>query len=258
MSTILAQARLRACRHWPFASHAILSMLPVPRPALGTLAVDKHWRLYFDEAALERIGTEQAAGLILHELDHLLKRHHKRGEQLVGDDNAKWDTWNHATDASINSDLRSEDIPLPDGLVYPEQFDLPPKTSWTRAAATALAVIAAGPKTSSTRPSTPQPSSCSSSVGRGFRRLRQSPCQSADDPHTRSRGGRRSPPDLATHQGRPGRRQAPRREAGCHEAGVPEPDSRSPSTRHGGVGSHGETPSRRSLCRPARLPRCTR
>ena len=125
MSTILAQARLRACRHWPFASHAILSMVPVPRPGLGTLAVDSHWRLYFDEAALQQMGTEQAAGLILHELDHLLKRHHKRGEQMVADNVARWDTWNHATDASINAGLRSEGIPLPDGLIYPEQFGLP-------------------------------------------------------------------------------------------------------------------------------------
>ena len=125
MSITLAQARLRACQHWPFASHAILSMVPVPRPGLGTLAVDKHWRLYFDEVALERFGTERAAGLILHEVDHLLKRHHKRGGQLVGDDRAKWDTWNTATDASINGGLRSEGIPLPDGGVYPEQFDLP-------------------------------------------------------------------------------------------------------------------------------------
>ena len=42
MSAILAQARLKACKHWPFASHAILSMVPVPRPGLGTLAVDQH------------------------------------------------------------------------------------------------------------------------------------------------------------------------------------------------------------------------
>jgi predicted metal-dependent peptidase len=125
MSTILAQARLRACQHWPFASHAILSMVPVPRPGLGTLSVDKNWRLYFDEGALHRMGTEQAAGLILHEIDHLLKRHHKRGEQLVGDDNAKWDTWNYAADAAINSGLRSEGIQLPDGVVYPERLDLP-------------------------------------------------------------------------------------------------------------------------------------
>jgi hypothetical protein len=43
------------------------------------------------------MGTEQAAGLILHELDHLLKRHHKRGEQMVGDHASRWDTWNHHT-----------------------------------------------------------------------------------------------------------------------------------------------------------------
>ena len=85
MSALLAQARLRACRYWPFASHAILSMIPVPRPGLGTLAVDQHWRLYFDEATLQRMSIDQAAGLILHELDHLLKRHHKRAKGLVGD-----------------------------------------------------------------------------------------------------------------------------------------------------------------------------
>ena len=100
-------------------------MVPVPRPGLGTLAVDQHWRLYYDDAALERMGVEQAAGVILHELDHLLKRHHKRGGVLVGEDGAKWDTWNDATDASINGPLRSEGIPLPDGLIYPERFNLP-------------------------------------------------------------------------------------------------------------------------------------
>lgn len=68
MSTLLAQARLLACRHWPFASHAILSMVPVPRPGLGTLCVDQHWRLYYDEAALRAFGIEHAAGIILHEV----------------------------------------------------------------------------------------------------------------------------------------------------------------------------------------------
>lgn len=71
------------------------------------------------------MGTEQAAGLILHELDHLLKRHHKRGGLMVNGDASRWDTWNHATDASTNAGLRSEGIPLPPGLVYPEKFGLP-------------------------------------------------------------------------------------------------------------------------------------
>jgi hypothetical protein len=77
------------------------------------------------KSPLERFGTEQAAGLILHELDHLLKGHHKRGNQMVDDNAARWETWNHATDASINGDLRSESIPLTSGLIYPEKFGLP-------------------------------------------------------------------------------------------------------------------------------------
>ena len=123
MSTVLAQARLQACRYWPFASHAILSMVPTPRPGLGTLAVDQHWRLYYDEAALQRMSLEQAAGVILHELDHLLKRHHKRGKALVND--GQWEAWNYATDATINGDLRDQGIPLPEGVVYPERLNLP-------------------------------------------------------------------------------------------------------------------------------------
>ncbi|MBC8357003.1 MAG: hypothetical protein H8E66_33950 [Planctomycetes bacterium] len=123
MSTLLAQARLRACRYWPFASHAILSMVPTPRPGLGTLAVDQHWRLYYDEAALQMMSAEQAAGVILHELDHLLKRHHKRAKSLVGED--QWEAWNYATDAAINGDLKAQDIPLPEGVIYPERLGLP-------------------------------------------------------------------------------------------------------------------------------------
>lgn len=123
MSTLLAQARLRACRYWPFASHAILSMVPTPRPGLGTLTVDRHWRLYYDDAALQRMSIEEAAGVILHELDHLLKRHHKRAKSLVGE--GQWEAWNYATDAAINGDLKAQDIPLPDGVVYPERLGLP-------------------------------------------------------------------------------------------------------------------------------------
>ena len=63
--------------------------------------------------------------MILHELDHLLKRHHKRGKRLVGNQDSQWETWNYATDASINDNLRSEGILLPEGVIYPETLNLP-------------------------------------------------------------------------------------------------------------------------------------
>ncbi|MCO6458595.1 MAG: hypothetical protein J5I93_25085 [Pirellulaceae bacterium] len=125
MSERLAKARLATCRKWPFASQAILSMVPVNKPGLNTLAVDKHWRIYFDEAFLEKIGTDMAAGLVLHEVDHLLKRHHRRGRLLVGEDDSLWDVWNQATDAAINGGLRRDGISLPDGVIFPEQLGQP-------------------------------------------------------------------------------------------------------------------------------------
>jgi predicted metal-dependent peptidase len=99
-------------------------MVPVPRPGLGTLAVDQHWRLYFDGAWLQQIGVDQAAGVVLHELDHLLKRHAKRAKSVIGEDRSLFDTWNTATDAAINSGLRSEGIPLPDSGVFPDKIGM--------------------------------------------------------------------------------------------------------------------------------------
>ena len=125
MSLLLAKARYAACQKWPFASQAILSMVPVPRPGMGTLAVDKHWRIYFDEKFLASISTDVAAGVILHEVDHLLKRHHKRAANIVQDTPQGWKAWNLATDAAINEALRSEGVRLPDGVVYPESIGQP-------------------------------------------------------------------------------------------------------------------------------------
>jgi predicted metal-dependent peptidase len=125
MSLLLAKARYAACQKWPFASQAILSMVPVARPGMGTLAVDQHWRIYYDEAALAKMSVEVAAGVILHEVDHLLKRHHKRAANIVSDSPDCWRAWNLATDAAINEALRSEGVRLPDGVVYPESIGQP-------------------------------------------------------------------------------------------------------------------------------------
>lgn len=121
----LAEARLVACRQWSCATAPILSLVPVSRPGLGTLACDAQWRLYVDHAWLETVSIEHAAGLILHEVSHLLLRHHQRARGLVPErDEQAWRRWNQSTDLAINDSLQREGIALPDWLLFPSQFNL--------------------------------------------------------------------------------------------------------------------------------------
>lgn len=124
----LAEIRLRACKLWPYGSHAILSLVPVERPGLGTMAVDGHWRLYYDPATIADKPVEQSAGVILHEVYHLFLRHHRRAKAVVGDtpDQTLWDRWNNATDYAVNSMLSDQKIPLWDGVLVPERDGFPP------------------------------------------------------------------------------------------------------------------------------------
>lgn len=122
----LTEARLKACQRWPYGSHAMLSLVPIQQPGLGTAAVDAHWRLYYDPQTLEAMGVEEAAGLIIHEVSHLILRHHKRAQILLRDASPEtWERWNTATDYAINSMLRKQGIKLMAGVLYPEQDQLP-------------------------------------------------------------------------------------------------------------------------------------
>jgi predicted metal-dependent peptidase len=121
----LARARLAACRHWGHATSAILSLVPVERPGLGTCAVDMHGRLYFDPAFLDKCSPDEAAGVILHEVSHLLLNHPNRAQALVAkNDRELFKVWNIAADAAINYNLQQEKVSLPKGVVYPSTLKL--------------------------------------------------------------------------------------------------------------------------------------
>lgn len=115
----LAAARLNACRRWPAATSAILSLIPVEKRGLGTLGVDKYWRLYFDPEYVRTQPDEELIGLILHEVSHLLLKHHARR----GGRDAK--LWNIAGDLAINDRLQQEGHPLPPDGCFPKDFQLP-------------------------------------------------------------------------------------------------------------------------------------
>lgn len=105
----LAAARLRAANERPYLASALWSLIPVKRPGLGTLAVDRYYRLYYDEARLAEWSVIEAATVLIHEITHLLREHPQRADELQ----VEKLPWFYATDAAINDDLVREGLSMP-------------------------------------------------------------------------------------------------------------------------------------------------
>jgi predicted metal-dependent peptidase len=115
----LQAARLRLVKSHPYLSSAAWALRPVEKPGLGTLAVDMYWRLYYDPAVITRWTVEEFAGVLYHEIAHLLRDHASRMQ------NFDRMTANLAADAEINDDLLAEGVKLPDGAITPASLGQP-------------------------------------------------------------------------------------------------------------------------------------
>jgi len=115
----LQAARLRLVKERPYLAAAAWALQPVPRPGLGTLAVDQWWRLYYDPAVTTKWTVEELAGVLYHEICHLLRDHAARMKDL--DRVAA----NIAADAEINDDLIGEGVRLPDEPIMPAMIGEP-------------------------------------------------------------------------------------------------------------------------------------
>ena len=113
-----AISRLRRMR--PYVTAAMLALIPVETKDVDTMAVDEYGRLYFNPEWIDKVSVEELAGVVYHEIWHLLRKHPDRLSQYPQAVAAL------AADLEINDDIRSESIPLPEGVFYPEQFDFPP------------------------------------------------------------------------------------------------------------------------------------
>jgi len=109
-----------------------MSLTLVPTRGIGTLAVDKYFRLYYDSAVLDRWTLVEAAGVLgRHETDHLRRLHPTRTEKLLRTLGIHELTEplrrliNLSQDAEVNFRLAQEGITLPDnGGVTPESLGL--------------------------------------------------------------------------------------------------------------------------------------
>lgn len=116
---------LAAHETMPYFAHGLFSMIPVAAPGLGTLGVDKAWRVYIDfEVLAEFLDAGEAGAVMLHEIGHLLRDHAGRRDGLPQPVCA--DTWNEAGDAEMNDDLIAAGARLPEWVVTPEKLGFEP------------------------------------------------------------------------------------------------------------------------------------
>lgn len=118
-------ARLVACERTPYFATALFAVAPLAYEGLGTFGVDARWRLYMDPACLVGQGCwsiEDAAGVLLHEVGHLIRDHAGRVLNLPAPTDRL--AWNLAGDCEINDDLLAAGIALPGEPATPQAFAL--------------------------------------------------------------------------------------------------------------------------------------
>jgi predicted metal-dependent peptidase len=123
----IAAARLRASGLQPFLAEALYALQPTAQPGLGTFAVDAKWRLYIDPIVLHRWTVSEVAGVLLHEVGHVIRDHQARAVSSGVDANDEWQrrAWNIAGDIEINDDLVSDGADLPGDPMLPASINAP-------------------------------------------------------------------------------------------------------------------------------------
>jgi predicted metal-dependent peptidase len=115
----LAAARLWATERFPYFAAGLFALDAHAALGLGTMAVDRRWRLYIDPEVLETWTVPECGAVLIHELYHVLRSHSERADAAgVGPDEAL--AWNIACDAEINDELVAIGLPLPGAPVLPK------------------------------------------------------------------------------------------------------------------------------------------
>jgi predicted metal-dependent peptidase len=113
--TRLAAARLRAAEMQPFLAIALYALTPIGDATRPTFSVDERWRLYVNPDRLTEWSVPEVAGVLLHEVGHLVRDHAGRARTMNVDGEELATLWNFAADAEINDDLVASGVELPNG-----------------------------------------------------------------------------------------------------------------------------------------------
>ncbi|MFJ7899727.1 VWA-like domain-containing protein [Streptomyces sp. NPDC096198] len=125
----LLSARLHAVQVRPYLADALFALHVVEDRSVPTMAVDSYWRCYVSPGFVARTPVEELAGVWVHEVSHLLRDHHGRGE-VYAREHEEYGPGarlrrNIAADFEINDDIYGDGLPLPAGVVLPSLLSLP-------------------------------------------------------------------------------------------------------------------------------------
>jgi predicted metal-dependent peptidase len=118
----LQAARVRAAHERSYFAPALFNLVPVETDLIGSMAVDSHWRLYYNRAWLTSHTVEENASLLIHEVSHLVRDHEARRTAAGFTNHQRWNT---AGDCEINDDLQAEGLPLPGDPPLPRKYGFP-------------------------------------------------------------------------------------------------------------------------------------
>ncbi|MDI1461585.1 VWA-like domain-containing protein [Catellatospora sp. KI3] len=125
----LYAARLYAATVRPYLATALFALHPVESRRVPTMAVDRHWRCYVSPAFVAATPLEELAGVWVHEVSHLLRDHHGRGDRYAARHHLSGPgerlRMNIAADCEINDDVYGDGLPQPADAVRPELLQLP-------------------------------------------------------------------------------------------------------------------------------------
>ncbi|WP_426511308.1 DUF2201 family putative metallopeptidase [Dactylosporangium sp. McL0621] len=121
----LYAARLHATRARPYLATALFALHVVPSRLVPTMGVDRYWRCYVNPAFVAATALEELAAVWVHEVSHLLRDHHGRGDRLGLDTPGDRLRVNIAADCEINDDAFGDGLPTPEGAVHPDRLNLP-------------------------------------------------------------------------------------------------------------------------------------
>lgn len=118
--------RFKVSLNYPYFSSVLFNLIPVEKvndPRFETMAVDQHMRIYYNPEFLSKLTLDEAVGVVVHEVNHVLRDHLGRGK-LSGDPYL----WNLASDCEINDDIVRDvgcGVTLPADHIHPAQYKLP-------------------------------------------------------------------------------------------------------------------------------------